>query len=269
MNNNNNNFYKTTSTEKVVVTKTSSNTTRSTSTSSTTNSYVPNPYIITPKKHHVSFADPVEETDGYEQYPPIGKKRRVSLEDEDHNTVSTIMPRVEMKNERSTDPSEIGWTVDEGDAWHTLVRVPNYTNFVTDIDYVTKKHAIINGKMDEWRKAQSDLLDKVQGDPVMGPIYKEECYVNQRQWVEYKVPEIMLGIGEFTKFSIDILHREALLQFLPGVEDKEQADFVYRIATSDHFELDVEPMTDRSDFTIDTIFNERIRRTYGKTYVHH
>jgi hypothetical protein len=179
------------------------------------------------------------------------------------------MPCIGMKNEMSSDMSEIGWTVDEGDVWHTLVCVPNYTNFMTDIDYVKKKHAIINGKMDKWRKAQSNLLDRVQEDPVMGPIYSQECYMNQRQLVDYKVPEIMLGIGEFTKFSIDILHREALLQFLSGVEDKEQADFVYRIANSNHFELDVEPMTDRSDFTIDTIFNERIKRTYGKTYIHH
>ncbi len=48
--------------------------------------------------------------------------------------------------------SEVGWTIDEGDVWHTLVRVPNYTNFVTDIDYIKKKHAIINGKLDEWKK---------------------------------------------------------------------------------------------------------------------
>jgi hypothetical protein len=49
MNNNNNNFYKTTPPKKVVVTKSSSNST-GTSTNSTTNSFITNPYIITPKK---------------------------------------------------------------------------------------------------------------------------------------------------------------------------------------------------------------------------
>jgi hypothetical protein len=110
------------------------------------------------------------------------------------------------------------------------------------------------------------LLDHAECDPVMGNIYGDDCFGNQRKWVSIKVAEIMLGISQFTKLPIDVLCREALIQFVPGIDNKEQADFVYCIASSQHFELTVEPMRNKNDFTINTIFDEDIRRTYGKTY---
>jgi hypothetical protein len=280
MDDNNSNFYKSTTTRKIVVTKNSSASTTSSTSSSTV---VHNPYNVKPKtKQTLQIeAAPEEvilETDddkhqddenSYEedQYIPIGKKRRVGLEDEEDNTVHTVMPRVKVVHKHSpNDGNNIGYSVDEADTWYTVVPVPDYTNFVTDIEYINKKHEIINGKLDEWRKATMRLLDRVENDPVMGNIYDQDCFGNQRKWVSVKVAAIMLGISEFTKLPIDLLRREALIQLVPGIDNKEQADFVYRIASSQHFELAVEPMRNKNDFTIDTIFDEQVRRTYGKTY---
>jgi hypothetical protein len=108
------------------------------------------------------------------------------------------------------------------------------------------------------------MLDCVEGDKVLGHNYDPDCYVNQRMWCHKNVSDIMLGIGSMVKLPVDILNQEALLTLVSGINTKQEADFVYHIANSEHFALVVEPMTTRSDLMIDTIFNERIRRSYGK-----
>jgi hypothetical protein len=134
------------------------------------------------------------------------------------------------------------WTIGDDKSAKTVLYVKGYTNFVTDLDYINRKHAIINGKINEWRTAQIDMLDRVEGDKVLGHIYDPDCYVNQRMWCHKNVSDIMLGISSMVKLLVDIFNLEALLTLVSGINTKQEADFVYRIASSEHFALVVEPI---------------------------
>jgi hypothetical protein len=61
------------------------------------------------------------------------------MEDDEDNTIHAVMLCVEVVHKHSpSDGNNIGWTVDEGDTWYTVLPVPNYTNFVTDVKYINK-----------------------------------------------------------------------------------------------------------------------------------
>jgi hypothetical protein len=108
------------------------------------------------------------------------------------------------------------------------------------------------------------MLERVEGDEVLGLIYRPSCYEHQRNWCYTNVTGIMLGISMMQKLPVDILNREALVTLVSGIDTKQEADFAYRTANSQHFAVVVEPMMTRNDFRIDTIFDKKIRKTYGK-----
>jgi hypothetical protein len=72
------------------------------------------------------------------------------LDDDDDNSVDTVMPRVSVR--LKGDANEIQaykWTIKDDQHAKTVLYVKGYTNFVTDLDYINRKHAIINRKIND------------------------------------------------------------------------------------------------------------------------
>jgi hypothetical protein len=219
----------------------------------------------------------------HKQIVPMGKKRKVDVQDEDDNSVGTVMPRVFATERELPDNASalaqmtyndhdrvtnLTWTIANPSVLKTTINVEGYTNYITDPDYIRKRHEIINGKIHEWRKATNDLLTRVESDDVMQDIYQPWCFVRQQTWVDKKVGKMMYGIEQYTKMPVDVLHKKALLQHVHGIDSEEEADFVFNICSSEEFKLIVKPMENTNDFTIMTVFDTGYTKGYGKTIDH-
>lgn len=201
------------------------------------------------------------------QYPDAGKRRKVAVEDALESDVVTIMPHVKegrIRTEYEDSVTAVHMKVQEELTGRSQLKVRGYTKYLNCPDYIRRRHEIINGKIDEWRKASLDLLDRVENDRVLGDIYSPGCFFRQRTWAEKIIPNIMLGIDKFSTISVDVLNTDALIHYLDGVDTREEAVFVYHISNCEHFELCVKPMSRANDFTIETIFDHIYGRAFGK-----
>jgi hypothetical protein len=68
--------------------------------------------------------------------------------------------------------TNLTWTIENSSVLQTTINVEGYTNYITDPDYIYKRHAIINGKIHEWHKATNGLLTCVKCDDVMKEVYQ-------------------------------------------------------------------------------------------------
>jgi hypothetical protein len=191
-------------------------------------------------------------------------KSHVQLDDGGGNTsINTVMPYVCVKHSGSTtEIQKFKWAVDDDTSKKRVSLVKGYTNFVTDLDYITRKHVMnINGKIEECEKAQLGILDCVEGDKVLGHLYRPDCYRNQRIWCHRNMCDMMLGISTIHKLPVNLINKEALLILVSRIDTKQEADRMYSISNFWHFALVVKPMTMRNEFAIDTIFDDRFRRS--------
>jgi hypothetical protein len=124
----------------------------------------------------------------HKQIVPVGKKRKVDVQDEDDNSVGTVMPCVFATECKLLldDPNALAqmtyndhdrvinftWTITNPSVLQTTINVEGYTNCITDPEYICKRHAIINGKIHEWHKATNDLLTHIESNDVMQDVYQ-------------------------------------------------------------------------------------------------
>ncbi len=201
------------------------------------------------------------------QYPEAGKRRKIEVDDEDDTQVVAIMPHVitgRIRTEFEDSATAAHIKVEEVVTGRAYLKVQGYTNYIKDFDYIRRRHEVILGKISEWRKATLDLLDRVEGDKVLGDVYSPGNYFRQRTWAEKIVPIVMVGISTFHTISIDVLNCDALITYVNGIDTLEEANFVYHISNCKHYELCVKPMNAANDFTIETIFDHVSGKAYGK-----
>jgi hypothetical protein len=216
----------------------------------------------------------------YLKHPRVGEPHKVFILDEDDTSIETVIPRV-MRTQRVLNKAQINdpdydhyiahicWKVKEDSSCKTVIGIPGYSKFLVDPEYyIVKRHGVLNGKIDEWRKASIDLLNKTEEDEILGHTYSPSCYLNQQTWIETKIPIIMKGIQKFLHFAVDTMHERALMQHVEGVNIEEEANFVFNMCTSNNFYVVIKPLRKEKTNTVVTVFDESSNEQAYEVNVH-
>jgi hypothetical protein len=144
----------------------------------------------------------------------------------------------------------------------TSVLMSGYTKHLQCPEYIRNRNAQVNGRITRWRTGTLKLLEQVE----QSGLYLVEDYENQYKFADKIIGKLQECLNEVKVFPIDILNKEALLQYVRGVDDEEVADFTYKIANCQTFCLITISESNFRSFQVITRFNgdNSTKTAYGQ-----
>ena len=216
-----------------------------------------------------------EETEVIQQRPPAGKRQKLVLDTEQGSTnisINICTPLVRAGEQRlieggkpSREDDVVQLICKTAAPSTTAVGIGGYVKYLVCPDYISAKKEQLIGKIAAWQQASIEILSILKSENV----YKSRAYEKQLDWAK-DVTAIICGLHQYNDMPVHCLNRETLIQVIDGVNDREQADFLYQIAKCDKFELLL--FTHYStfcNFELTTRFdgNVVLQESFGKTYI--
>jgi gamma-glutamylcyclotransferase (GGCT)/AIG2-like uncharacterized protein YtfP len=151
------------------------------------------------------------------------------------------------------------------DMGETTIPVRRYTNYLSDKEYVSLVHDKLKGKVFQWRKYCLQYLKELRQQHLL----PETALRTQLNFVKFDSLRILKGINHLKSVPIDIMSEEAILKYVPGVDDIEKAHFVHKMATCHKFTIAIVFHDSQNNVSIVTIFNDDSKHfyAYGKQHI--
>jgi hypothetical protein len=147
----------------------------------------------------------------------------------------------------------------------STIPVRGYTNYLSDKDYVSLVHDKLKGKIFKWRKYSLQYLKELRQQHSL----PETAIRNQLNFVKFDCLRLLKGINRLKCVPIDIMSEEAILKYVPGVDDMEKAHFVNKMATCHKFTLAIVFHDSQNNVSVITIFDDDSKHfyAYGKQHI--
>lgn len=114
----------------------------------------------------------------------------------------------------------------------TTVKVKNYCNHYKDPEYIEEHNKIVNGKIVQWRNQTLRIISE---------LVRKKAYTHDElldQWVFAKeAGDVIVGITKTSKYPLEILNSYAIYKLVEGVETREMAHLVHKMAINSGFKL--------------------------------
>jgi hypothetical protein len=185
------------------------------------------------------------------QKPPAGTRMKTQVTNLTH--VSTVVPV--LKDGRDLHSLQVGgndniWkyckTPDMGE---TVIPISNFIGHLNQTEYITMTNDVLRGKLYQWRlnsvKYLQDLTNLFERP--------KKATEDQLNFAKNDVLQILKGIEKFNVMCISLMNTSAIMTYIEGINDCEQAHLVYNIANCIDFELGV--VTHDREFNV-TVFTK-------------
>jgi hypothetical protein len=155
----------------------------------------------------------------------------------------------------------------------TVVPIRNYLGYLNDKEYITKNNSVLRGKIHHWRLNSCKYLNDLH-DMFERP---KEAIEDQLHFAKYDILQVLKGIERFNVMCVSLMSLKAIMTYIEGVDDCEQAHFVYNMANCTKYELGVVTHDSEFNLSVFTMYDsdEDNKYAYGKDsienlhHIHH
>ena len=147
----------------------------------------------------------------------------------------------------------------------TCVPISGYTNFLRDPDYIKEVKKNVIGKIIALRKETMETIRSFAKNNIAHP----RQYTKQYRWAVENMKQAVLAIQRFNTLPIDTMSENALLKYVDGVEDNEQANLILEMSSCRKFEVSLERFSMKNNFAVSCTFDGcfESRKMFGKEYI--
>ena len=148
----------------------------------------------------------------------------------------------------------------------TTIKARNYTGHLKSPDYIHESNGSLARKIFQWRTMVRKMIERI--NKKLGHSFPEGASASQYIFADKFAGDIAEEIEMFMDFPLEIMSLSAIKNRFE-LESVEQADFVFKMAQSDDFDLIFSPYTHLANFVILTQFDEepRTQKGFGKPFV--